>query len=104
MSNKENRSFRITVNCEQEIKQIFDIVSKSSKNKKITQQLAYGLLKQSLFYFLDELDCDLSFIDTETKHLINRVNCGIFDRQFKQTIIKNKIIYFYTYYNYIIFL
>lgn len=87
----QKRGYRITINCEQEIKEVFDIVSKLSKEKSTTSNLAYGLFKQALFYFLDEVDCDLSYIDLETKHLITRVNSGIIDKQFNQTMVKNKI-------------
>ena len=87
----DTRTHRLTICHGEDMKEVFEVIKEISKDKNIIGKLSHALLKQALFYFLDEINCDFSIIDRDVKHLVMRVDCGIMDRQFAQAVTKNKL-------------
>lgn len=86
----KNQTKRVTVLIDEDMNEIFEIIKKISKDKNIVGKLSRCLLKERFYFFLDEVDCDLSFIDKDVYHMTTRTDCGIYTKQFKQAISINR--------------
>ena len=89
MEKQEPKKFRVTICCEEEIQKVLELIKSKSGDKNIIGKLSHALFKEKLFLFLDEIDCDLSVIDRDIKHLLTRTQSGIYARQFQQTLQLN---------------
>jgi len=87
----KNKTNRLTICHEDDMKAVLDLIRERSSDKDVVGKLCYALLKEKLYYFLDEIDCDLGCIDRDVKHLLIRAKSGIYSRQFHQTISINKL-------------
>ena len=86
------RKNRIQVSVDERVHKLLSMMGDKVQDNGINiSQFCYAILREGLFYFLDDIDCDFSMIDYDIKHLLKRTESGIYDRQFQQAISKNNL-------------
>lgn len=91
MENKEeNRTERITIVCEPQMKEVFKLMEEYLYDNNSVGNISYLLLREGLYYFLDEIGGNFSLLKADIRHLERRNSSWSYKQQFKNALQINK--------------